>query len=153
MGHAQIRGAASRASTNVAEVLVQDDKVVSVRAAAGAGAIPDGGFCLVGRDAAADAIKALAPGDAVTLTYGLKDDVARQMQFTIGGNQPLVRDGVAAADSQLDTAIHPRTAIGFKDGGKTMLLRHRRRPPGPGARRHARAGSRAAWPTSAPRRR
>ena len=25
-------------------------------------------------------------------------------------------------DSQLDTAIHPRTAIGFKDGGQTLLL-------------------------------
>ena len=44
------------------------------------------------------------------------------MQFAVGGNQPLVRDGAALPDGQLDNAVHPRTAIGFKDGGKTMLL-------------------------------
>ena len=108
-------------ATNVAEVLVRENKVVSV-GAPGAGEIPADGFVLVGRDAAADAIRALAPGDDATLTYGLKDELARQMQFTVGGNQPLVRDGQPLPDSQLETAIHPRTAIGFKDGGKTLLL-------------------------------
>ncbi|RKQ91392.1 3',5'-cyclic AMP phosphodiesterase CpdA [Solirubrobacter pauli] len=109
--------------TNVAEVLVTANKVVSVNpTGTGAGEIPDDSFVLVGRDAAADALRALAPGDDATLTYGLKDEVARSMQFAVGGNQPLVRDGAALPDDQLDNAVHPRTAIGFKDGGKTMLL-------------------------------
>ncbi|MDA0184547.1 phosphodiester glycosidase family protein [Solirubrobacter phytolaccae] len=109
--------------TDVAEVLVQDNKVVSVNATgAGAGEIPTNGFVLVGREAAAAAIRALAPGDDVTLAYGLKDDIAKNLQWGVGGNQPLVRDGAALPELDRDTSVHPRTAIGFKDGGKTMLL-------------------------------
>src|SRR5690242_8864827 len=86
----QIRGRSMSGAANVAEVLVQDGKVVQVSNAAGSGAIPDGAFYLVGRDAGADAIKALKPGDPVTLTYGLKDEAARQMQWAVGTNKPLV---------------------------------------------------------------
>ncbi|MDO8211567.1 phosphodiester glycosidase family protein, partial [Conexibacter sp. CPCC 206217] len=108
-------------ATNVAEVLVQNGKVVSVNATgAGAGEIPADGFYLVGRDSAADALRALQPGDDATLTYGLSNEIARQLQFSVGGNVVLVRDG--AATPQDDTSIAPRTAIGFKDGGRTMLL-------------------------------
>jgi 3',5'-cyclic AMP phosphodiesterase CpdA len=105
---------------NVAEALVQDGKVVSVSPTVGAGAIPANGFYLVGRDAAATAIKALNAGDPVTLTYGLKDAIAQQMQWAIGTNKPLVTNGVALAEG--DTSVAPRTAIGFKDGGRTMFL-------------------------------
>src|SRR5262249_15719712 len=86
----------------------------------GSGAIPGDGFYLVGRDAAADAIKALNTGDPVTLTYGLKDAVARQMQWAIGTNKPLIVGGVPV--NQTDTSLAPRTAIGFKEGGKRMML-------------------------------
>src|ERR1700754_1044433 len=118
-------GSATRARSfagvsNVAEVLVQDGKVVQVNNAAGSGAIPDGAFYLVGRDAGADAIKALNPGDPVTLTYGLKDEAARQMQWAIGTNKPLIQNGTIV--NQGDTSVAPRTAIGFKDGGKKMFL-------------------------------
>jgi hypothetical protein len=116
----QIRGRSFAGVANVAEVLVQDGKVVQVNATAGTGAIPDGAFYLVGRDAGADAIKALEPGDPVTLTYGLKDEAARQMQWAIGTNKPLVTDGVLVP--QGDKSVAPRTAIGFKDDGKTMIL-------------------------------
>jgi hypothetical protein len=110
-------------ATDVASVLVQDHVVVSVDAgAAGEGSIPDGAFVLVGREAGAAAIRALQPGDTVTLSYELRDDIAKQMQFAIGSNRELVRDGVARPDSELDNAVHPRTVIGFKDGGRTMLL-------------------------------
>ncbi len=105
---------------NAAEVLVTGDKVVQVNTTVGSGAIPADSFYLVGRDAAATALKALQPGDAVTLTYGLKDAVARQLQWGLGTNKPLVTNGVAVA--QGDTSVAPRTAIGFKDGGKTMFL-------------------------------
>jgi Phosphodiester glycosidase/Collagen triple helix repeat (20 copies)/Calcineurin-like phosphoesterase len=105
---------------NVAEVLVTDGRVVSVNAdGAGAGAIPAGSFYLVGREGAADAIRALSVGDEVSLAYGLSGDVAQQLQFAIGGNEVLVRDGRVVGSDQ---SVHPRTAIGFKDGGRTMLL-------------------------------
>ncbi|SEE92673.1 phosphodiester glycosidase family protein [Jiangella alba] len=110
-------------ATDVASVLVQDERVVSVdAAAAGEGAIPDGAFVLVGREAGAAAIRTLQPGDGVTLSYELSDEIARQMRFVIGSNRELVRDGVARPDSELDNAVHPRTVIGFKDDGRTMIL-------------------------------
>jgi hypothetical protein len=125
VAYTPVWGTATRArglagATDVAEALVENDKVVQVNPAVGAGAIPSGGFYLVGRDGAADALKALHPGDPVTLSYGLKDDVARQMQWAIGTNKPLVTNG--AAVKQTDTSVAPRTAIGFKDGGRTMFL-------------------------------
>ena len=116
----QIRGRGMAGVANVAEVLVKDDKVVEVHPSAGTGAIPDGAYYLVGRDAGADAIKALQPGDSVKLTYGLKDTAAQQLQWAIGTNKPLIQNGVATP--QGDTSVAPRTAIGFKDGGKTMFL-------------------------------
>jgi hypothetical protein len=116
----QTRNRGTAGVANVAEVLVQNDKVVQVNPAAGSGAIPDGAYYLVGRDGAADAIKALKVGDAVTLSYGLKDAAARELQWAIGTNKPLVTNGAALA--QGDTSIAPRTAIGFKDGGRTMFL-------------------------------
>ncbi|HST38665.1 MAG TPA: phosphodiester glycosidase family protein [Conexibacter sp.] len=107
--------------TNVAEALVQNGRVVAVNATAlGSGEIPADGFYLVGRDAAAEAIRALVPGDDVTLAYGLADEVSRQLQFAVGGNEVLIRDGEVLPN--LDQTIHPRTAIGFADGGRTVLL-------------------------------
>ncbi|WP_210650306.1 phosphodiester glycosidase family protein [Nocardioides sp. SYSU D00065] len=117
------RAVGVRGAQDVASVLVQDDTVVSVDpAAAGEGAIPAGAFVLVGREAGAAAIRALSVGDAATLSYGLRDAVAREMKFVIGSNRELVRDGVARPDSELDNDVHPRTVIGFKDDGQTMLL-------------------------------
>jgi exopolysaccharide biosynthesis protein len=115
-----IRSRGTAGVANVAEVLVTDDKVVQVNSTVGKGAIPEGSYYLVGRDTAATAIKALKVGDPVTLSYGLKDAAAQQMQWAIGTNKPLVTNGVALA--QGDVSVAPRTAIGFKDGGKTMFL-------------------------------
>ena len=117
------RGIGVRGASDVASVLVQGDTVASVdRSGAGAGPVPDGAFVLVGREAGAAAIRTLQPGDKVSLSYDLRDDVAKQMKFVIGSNRELVRDGVARPDSELDNAVHPRTMIGFKDDGRTMLL-------------------------------
>ncbi|MDA0184546.1 phosphodiester glycosidase family protein [Solirubrobacter phytolaccae] len=110
-------------ATDVAEVLVVDNKVVSVNATGiGSGAIPANGFVLVGNDTAADAIRTLTPGDDATLTYGLKNELSRNLQFSIGGRQILVQNGVARPDSELEAVVNPRTAIGFKNGGRTLLL-------------------------------
>ncbi|WP_162605639.1 phosphodiester glycosidase family protein [Jiangella ureilytica] len=117
------RGIGVSGATDVASVLVQDGEVVSVDpTTAGEGPIPAGAFVLVGREAGAAAIRTLQPGDAVTLTYELSDEIAQQMRFVIGSNRELVRNGAARPDSELDNDVHPRTVIGFKDGGKTMIL-------------------------------
>jgi|GEM_PF-734893 len=108
-------------ATDVAEVLVRDGKVVSVNpTGAGAEAIAEDELYLVGREAAAEAIRALEPGDDVALTYGLRDEVAKQLKFAVGGNRELVRDGEIVP--QTDHSVAPRTLIGFKDDGRTMIL-------------------------------
>ncbi|WP_426246945.1 phosphodiester glycosidase family protein [Nocardioides sp. LHG3406-4] len=117
------RAVGVRGATDVASVLVQDGTVAAVDpASAGEGSIPAGAFVLVGREAGAAALRALTPGDPATLGYNLRDSIAQQMKFAIGTNRELVRDGVARPDSELDNDLHPRTVIGFKDGGRTMLL-------------------------------
>ncbi|MFJ5214437.1 phosphodiester glycosidase family protein [Streptomyces sp. NPDC088354] len=110
------------ANDQIAEVLVKDGAVVSVTPSgpAGSGAIPDGGFVLVGRGAAASAIRALQPGDPATLSHSLADNVAKTMQFAIGHGGTIVSGGQPVKG--LDTSIAPRTALGFKDGGKTLVL-------------------------------
>ncbi|MFF3561829.1 phosphodiester glycosidase family protein, partial [Streptomyces sp. NPDC002574] len=110
------------ANDQIAEVLVKDGAVVSVtpNGPAGSGAIPDGGFVLVGRGASAAAIRALQPGDPAALSYSLADNVAKTMQFAIGHGGTIVTGGQPVKG--LDTSIAPRTALGFKDGGKTLVL-------------------------------
>jgi exopolysaccharide biosynthesis protein/3',5'-cyclic AMP phosphodiesterase CpdA len=108
-------------ATNVAEALIQDGKVISVSAnGAGAGDIPEGAFVLVGTGTQADAIRSFQVDDKAALSYALKDDVAKNMKFALGANVQLVKDGQALPNGDPSTA--PRTAIGFKNGGKTMML-------------------------------
>jgi 3',5'-cyclic AMP phosphodiesterase CpdA len=116
------RGLAGVADDQIAEVLVENGKVVSVtpNGPAGSGTIPADGFVLVGRDAAATAIRALKPGDPATLGYALADDVAKTMKFALGDGGTIVSGGKVVGG--LDTSIAPRTALGFKDGGHTLVL-------------------------------
>ncbi|MEV7324768.1 phosphodiester glycosidase family protein [Streptomyces sp. NPDC093970] len=121
---------------DLAEVLVRDGKVVSVtpNGPAGAGAIPDDGFYLVGTGASAAAIRALQPGDPAALDWELSDNVARTMKFALGhggnGEGVIVSDGKARAG--LTTSISPRTSFGFKDGGHTLVLGEWNGPGGTG---------------------
>ncbi|MBN6543457.1 phosphodiester glycosidase family protein, partial [Actinacidiphila bryophytorum] len=110
------------AADQVAEVLVVGGKVVSVTPSgpAGAGAVPDGGFVLVGRGAAAAAIRTLQPGDPASLGYSLADNAAKTMKFALGHGGTVVTGGKPVGG--LDTSIAPRTALGFKNGGRTLVL-------------------------------
>jgi hypothetical protein len=110
------------AADRIAEVIVDDGAVVSVEQSgpAGSGPIPEGGFALVGRDGAADALRALREGDPVGLTYELADDVARTMEFALGHGGTIVSDGEVV--DGLTTSIAPRTALGFSDDGRTLVL-------------------------------
>ncbi|MYZ35697.1 MULTISPECIES: phosphodiester glycosidase family protein [unclassified Streptomyces] len=55
-----------------------------------------------------------------TLSYGLADNVAKTMRFAIGHGGTVVSGGQVVKG--LDTSIAPRTALGFKDGGRTLVL-------------------------------
>ncbi|MGC5166498.1 phosphodiester glycosidase family protein [Luteimicrobium sp. DT211] len=120
--YSRSRGFPGVSDDALAEVLVENGTVVSVtpKGPAGSGTIPADGFVLVGRDAAAAAVRALQPGDPVALTYALADDVAKTMKFALGDGGTIVKDGKVV--DGLQTSIAPRTALGFKDGGKTLVL-------------------------------
>ncbi|MFD0504776.1 phosphodiester glycosidase family protein [Streptomyces chiangmaiensis] len=116
------RGLTGVPNDQIAEVLVKNGSVVSVTPSgpAGAGTIPDDGFVLVGRGAAATALRALQPGDPVKLDYDLADNVAKTMKFALGHGGTIVSGGQVVKG--LDTSIAPRTALGFKDGGRQLVL-------------------------------
>ena len=108
-------------ATDIAEVIVTDGKVASINPrTAGAGELPANSFALVGRENGATALRALQLGDAVSLAYDLKSDIADRLTFAVGGNVILVSGGVPQPGAGGELA--PRTAIGFKNGGKTLLL-------------------------------
>ncbi|MGI5517748.1 phosphodiester glycosidase family protein [Streptomyces sp. CA-106131] len=116
------RGLTGVPNDQIAEVLVKNGSVVSVtpNGPAGSGTIADDSFVLVGRGAAATALRALQPGDPVKLDYDLADNVAKTMKFALGHGGTIVSGGKVV--SGLDTSIAPRTALGFKDGGKKLVL-------------------------------
>jgi 3',5'-cyclic AMP phosphodiesterase CpdA len=109
-------------NATIAEVLVSGGKVVSVTPAgpAGASAIPSDSFVLVGRDASATALRSLNVGDPVALTYDLSNNAAKSMKFALGNGGTIVSGGKVVPG--LDPSIAPRTALGFKDGGRTLVL-------------------------------
>nr|WTB32089.1 phosphodiester glycosidase family protein [Streptomyces sp. NBC_00830] len=106
----------------IAEVLVKNGSVVSVtpNGPAGSGTIADDSFVLVGRGASATALRTLQPGDPVKLGYDLADNAAKTMKFALGHGGTIVSGGQVVKG--LDTSIAPRTALGFKNGGKTLVL-------------------------------
>lgn len=104
----------------VVEALVVDGAIRSVTDAAGTGAIPAGAFVLQARGASAAALRALPIGTPAALDYRLKDELAGRMNMVIGANAVLVRDG--AVVQQSDTSLAPRTALGIKDDGRTLVL-------------------------------
>ncbi|CAB4950361.1 unannotated protein [freshwater metagenome] len=118
----QVAGAGS-----VAEVHVADGKVVRAAAAPGSGTLPTGVTALVGREAGADALRTLAVGDPVALSFGISPQAASEFRFAVGTDAQLVRDGAAVPDAEANAgasgaAIAPRTAMGFADDGRRMIL-------------------------------
>jgi exopolysaccharide biosynthesis protein len=115
---------ATQGAAAVTEVEVTDNTVTAVHDAAGAGAIPDGTVVLVGRDDAATALRALQPGDHVSIDYQVRTTDDQKIHAAINGRQLLVVDGVAQQASQGNNVpAAPRTALGFsKDGRKMFLL-------------------------------
>ena len=109
----------AQGAQRMTEVLVTNNKVVSVTDKPGAGDIAADSFVLVGRETGGDLLRALKPGDDVAMTYGLRSS-GKAPAFAIGGNDTLIKDG--QIPSLTDPAEHPRTAVGFSADGRRMLL-------------------------------
>jgi len=114
------RARAVSGAARVTEVTLVDGRVTAVGAAAGAGPVPGGTTVLLGRDAGADALAGLRPGDAVTVSYHAKPSDDRAVEAAIGGNRVLVRDGVPQDIG--DVTPEPRTAVGFSADGQKMIM-------------------------------
>lgn len=99
------------------EVIVRGGKVVSVSNQVTAQPVPADGYVLVGREEFAKPLGALKVGDKVDLTYKPSPD----LQWAIGGMRYLVAGGKVTPGLD-DRQAGPRSALGFADGGKKMLL-------------------------------
>lgn len=110
------RARAVQGATNTAEVIVRDDIVDSIGEPSDR---PVQGYALVGRDKGADVLKALRPGDKLTVDYQSRTSDGSRPATAIGGRHLLVENGrnVAPADP-----LHPRTAVGFSADGRKMVM-------------------------------
>ncbi|WP_243869005.1 phosphodiester glycosidase family protein [Streptomyces liangshanensis] len=122
-------GGADRALTvdraaPVAEAVVRDGRVVSVADRPGAGPVAPGTTVLVGREAGAEALRALRPGDPVTVEYRPRtDDGGPVPRTAVGGREQLVVGGVAQNhDGEGNNSAAPRTAVGFSRDGSVMQI-------------------------------
>lgn len=109
----------SQDGSPVNEVMVVDGKVTAVTEGAGSGAIPEDAIILVGREKGAEALSALSVGDEVSVEYAPKTDI--DVSFAVGGNIKLIENGEVISNLD-DTTSAPRTAVGFSEDRKTMIL-------------------------------
>ncbi|WP_205661024.1 phosphodiester glycosidase family protein [Amycolatopsis vastitatis] len=116
---ASARRSSVAGASRVLEVELRGGVVTQVRTAPADGPIAAGTTMLLAREAGADALAALKPGDAVGVTYAPRTD-AGKIAVAVGGNEVLLRDGVVQPVD--DVALHPRTAVGFSVDGRRMWL-------------------------------
>ncbi|MEU0333522.1 phosphodiester glycosidase family protein [Streptomyces sp. NPDC006193] len=103
------------------EVTVRGGRVTSVSGAPGGGAIPAGTTVLVGREEGARRLRGLSVGDPVAVTHTLTAASSRvPYRFALGGF-PVLRHGRPLPGLD-DATAAVRTAVGFRRGGRQMLL-------------------------------
>lgn len=111
---------AAPCTPNTYEVTVRNGIVRSVARAPGSGRIPAGTVVLLGREAGADALRALTPGTAVRLDYHFSS-TSRVPLASALGSHPIVQHRRALPG--LDKAVaEPRSAVGIAAGGRIMRL-------------------------------
>ena len=118
----QVGGAA-----DAVEVWVENGVVTRAAQPPAAGGLPESTTALVGREAGAAALSTLAVGDPVALSYAVNPALEDRFRFAVGTDVQLVRGGEAVPDSESSggaagNSVAPRTAIAFKNGGRTMIL-------------------------------
>lgn len=99
-------------------------RVVSEPQSTGNSTIPTNGYVLCGHGTAKDQILKLKVGDLISLNLNssISDIDITQM---VDGNCQLVKDGVVLNTANYDnmsSQLHPRTMIGYGDGGKTVVM-------------------------------
>lgn len=120
--YTSVWGEAQRPNTgSTYEVTVRNGVVESTSEQVGSGKISEDCFILVGREAGAEQLRELSVGDEVSISYAPKVDGDFLMNFAIGGNIQIVKDGKVPADLD-DTVTAPRSAVGFSKDGQTMIL-------------------------------
>nr|WP_328842411.1 phosphodiester glycosidase family protein [Streptomyces europaeiscabiei] len=111
---------AAPCSTDTHEVLVEDGRVVGSAGTPGSGAIAAGATVLVGREAGAQRLRRLSPGDSVEVQHVLVASTGTPYAFALGG-YPVLRGGRPLPGLD-DTTSAVRTAAGIADGGHRLLL-------------------------------
>ncbi|MET7856126.1 phosphodiester glycosidase family protein [Streptomyces sp. NPDC005318] len=106
----------------ITEVWLRDGKVTEVHTSVSSKQIPAGTSVLLGREAGADALARLVPGDTVDVAYRPRADFG-DVAVAVGGGQVLVEDGVVKHYTDGDTVTATsRTGVGFSADGRTMYL-------------------------------
>jgi hypothetical protein len=108
-------------STDTHEVTVRRGRVVATADTPGSGPVARGTTVLVGREAGAQELRKLSPGDPVSVRHRLV--AARShvpFRFALGG-YPVLRDGTPLPGLDGTTSA-VRTAAGISDNGRHLLL-------------------------------
>ncbi|MFF4349829.1 phosphodiester glycosidase family protein [Streptomyces sp. NPDC001530] len=112
---------AAPCSADTYEVTVERGKVVSAANTPGSGPIAPGTTVLVGREAGAQQLRKLSVGEQVGVRHRLVAEASRvPYRFALGG-YPLLVDGSPLPGLD-NTASAVRTAVGYSDGGRRLLL-------------------------------
>lgn len=99
-------------------------RVVTEPQATGNSAIPEGGYVLSGHGTANAKIMKLKVGDEVQLNANSALNGA-DIRQAVDGNCRILENGVTLNTANYDnmsSALHPRTMVGYGDGGKTVVL-------------------------------
>ncbi|WP_446216672.1 phosphodiester glycosidase family protein [Micromonospora sp. IBHARD004] len=107
-------------AARVVEVAVTGGRVAALTTTPGEGPIPAGTTVLLGREAGADALAALRPGDPVDVAWRPKASDGGSLRAAVGGGNVLVRDGVV--QNIADPTLAPRTSVGFSADGRRMIM-------------------------------
>ncbi|WP_431954550.1 phosphodiester glycosidase family protein [Actinacidiphila sp. bgisy167] len=108
-------------SDDTYEVTVSEGAVADVAEHPGRGEIPPGTVVLVGREAGAEALRSLRPGDAVDVRQQLlASEYGGEYRFAVGGC-PILRGGYPLAGLE-DGVAATRTAAGYGEDGHVVYL-------------------------------
>ncbi|TDQ42868.1 Ig-like domain-containing protein [Aureibacillus halotolerans] len=103
-------------------------RVKDVRKSQGDTPLEEGTVVLSASGTAKESVTDLQIGDELSASFQFDGEWA-DVTLAIGGNGPLIKDGVAQ-DTGFNAGVHPRTAIGTKADGSIVLFEVDGRQPG-----------------------
>jgi predicted phosphodiesterase len=106
------------------ELVVSGGRVTAVNSRLTDTAVPSDGLVVLGRGAAAAQLAGVRPGDAVAVAFAPRTDAPVDLRTALGSGAVLVRGGTAVdfPPSTGNDTPKPRTAIGWAQGGRRLLL-------------------------------